>query len=57
VVAFITSRVPVPLEASDILIDEGDGDFIATGLKVTSTVRLHRMVTLSADIFVRGSVV
>ena len=53
VLAFITSNVPPKLEASDLLIDPASADFGMTGLKVRSTLRLHRMVTISTGIIER----
>lgn len=53
VLAFITSTVPTTLEPSDILLAPGTSDFAATGLRVPSTLRLHRMVTVSTAIIRR----
>jgi mRNA interferase MazF len=53
VVAFISSRVPGNLLESDILIDFESKDFAVTGLKVTSTLRLHRLMTVSTLIIER----
>jgi mRNA interferase MazF len=47
VLAFITSVIPAPLEQTDLLIDPSDPGFPASGLKVRSALRLHRMVTVS----------
>jgi mRNA interferase MazF len=41
------------LEQTDILIDPSNAAFAATGLKVRSALRLHRMVTVSASIIQR----
>lgn len=46
VVAFITSQVATGLSKSDILIDKNKSYFNKTGLKVSSAVRLHRIVTI-----------
>jgi mRNA interferase MazF len=46
IVAFITSQVPVPLLPSDLLLDSSRSDFRTTGLRVTSVLRLHRVVTV-----------
>jgi len=48
VLAFITSAVPPKLEPTDVLLDPGSADFERSGLRVRSTLRLHRMVTVSA---------
>ena len=54
VLAFITSRVPAVLLTSDLLLDLKDQDFALTGLRVTSTLRLHRLMTISATLIRRG---
>jgi mRNA interferase MazF len=55
IVAFISSVVPSAggLEATDLPIEPGTADFVQTGLRVRSVVRLHRMVTISAAIIQR----
>lgn len=53
VIAFITSVVPPSLEPTDLLLDPGGVEFAATGLRVRSALRLHRMVTVSAKIIRR----
>ena len=53
VLAFITSTIPATLEPTDILLAPGTPDFAATGLRVPSTLRLHRMVTVSTAIIRR----
>ena len=53
VLAFITSTVPATLESTDILLTPGTPDFASTGLRVRSTLRLHRIVTVSAAIIRR----
>ena len=53
VLAFITSRIPETPHASDIIIHHEDEDFEATGLRVSSAVRLHRMMTVSIQIIRR----
>ncbi len=52
VLAFITSRVSNP-EASDLVINSTDAGFTTTGLKVSSTIRLHRLVTVSRSLVKR----
>jgi mRNA interferase MazF len=45
ILAFITSRVPEsPLE-TDLVIDSGSADFASTGLRISSTLQLHRLMT------------
>jgi mRNA interferase MazF len=53
VIAFITSTVPGALEATDILLTPGTPEFTPTGLRVVSTLRLHRMVTVTTKIIRR----
>jgi len=53
VLAFITSRIPAPLVRSDIMLDAGDPDFPMTGLRGSSTLRLHRLMTVSTSIIQR----
>ena len=53
VLAFITSRVSANPSATDFVIDSQDTDFAPTGLKVSSTVRLHRLMTVSSKIIKR----
>jgi mRNA interferase MazF len=53
VVAFITSRVNSERLASDIVLTPDDADFAQTGLHVESTLRLHRLTTVTAAIIRR----
>jgi mRNA interferase MazF len=53
ILAFITSRVPNEPLATDIIIKETDKDFSGTGLRVSSTLQLHRMMTFSTNMIVR----
>ncbi len=53
IVAFISSRIPAdPLE-TDLIIDADSKDFDITGLKVSSTLRLHRLITVSTSMIER----
>ncbi len=53
VLALITSQpVSAPL-ATDLLLDAHHADFSTTGLRVTSTVRLHRLITVSTSMLAR----
>jgi len=45
VLAFISSRVPSFLLETDLVIKADDPDFALTGLRVSSTLRLHRLMT------------
>ncbi len=53
IVAFISSVVPSSMLDSDLLIETSHPDFNRTGLRVTSVVRLHRMMTLSSNMLQR----
>jgi len=53
VLAFISSRAPAERLDSDLGLGPEDADFAATGLRVASTVRLHRLMTVSASIIQR----
>jgi mRNA interferase MazF len=53
VVAFITSRELPDLLPTDIALPINHPDFRATGLRVNSILRLHRLITLSTAIFQR----
>ena len=47
ILAFISSRVPADLLETDFILDSAQADFAATGLRVSSTLRLHRLMTVS----------
>ncbi len=53
VLAFITSRVPDAPLSTDLVFTETGKDFKSTGLRVSSTLQLHRMMTVTANIIVR----
>jgi len=53
VLAFITSRTSTSASQTDFVIDKSDVDFAATGLKVSSTIRLHRLMTIRKSIIQR----
>ncbi|HEV8157714.1 MAG TPA: type II toxin-antitoxin system PemK/MazF family toxin [Pyrinomonadaceae bacterium] len=53
VLAFITSKLSTNPSVTDFVIDSQDADFALTGLKVSSTVRLHRLMTASSKIITR----
>lgn len=53
VVAFITSRIAeLPLD-SDLVIPEQHPGFAETGLRISSTLRLHRVVTVTTALIKR----
>ncbi len=53
VVAFITSREVFDLLPTDIALPSDHPGFPATGLRVNSVLRLHRLMTLSTKIIQR----
>ena len=53
VLAFITSQFPDEQLDSDIVIDSLDTDFNITGLRVSSTIRLHRLMTITTSLIKR----
>ena len=53
VLAFITSSVPTAPLATDLILGSDDADFSATGLRVSSTLQLHRLMTATTTIIRR----
>ena len=53
VLVFVTSKTPAPPLESDIILDSRSPGFRTTGLKVTSTIRLHRLMTVTTDLILR----
>ncbi len=53
VLAFITSHIPDDLIETDVVLDTHHPDFAATGLRVSSTIRLHRLMTVSSSMILR----
>ncbi|HEX9988943.1 MAG TPA: type II toxin-antitoxin system PemK/MazF family toxin [Chloroflexia bacterium] len=53
VMAFLTSSIPNPLLATDIAVNISQSDAIEMGLHVSSTIRLHRLLTLSKSVILR----
>jgi len=53
VLAFITSNTSTIPSDTDLAINSHDTDFDQTGLKVSSTVRLHRLMTVSKAVIQR----
>ncbi|MEW6716809.1 MAG: type II toxin-antitoxin system PemK/MazF family toxin [Chloroflexota bacterium] len=53
VLAFITSRIPTVLLPTDLVIEASHPDFSSTGLRLSSTLQLHRMMTATTDIILR----
>ena len=52
IVAFISSRVYLPVENTDYIIEPDTEDFAQTGLKVRSVVKLAKLVTLEKSILI-----
>lgn len=53
VLAFITSRIPDTLLETDLVLEARDSGFAATGLRVSSTLQLHRLMTVSTRLIRR----
>ena len=53
ILAFITSRVSDQPLATDLVLDSNDPDFTSTGLRVSSTLRLHRLMTATTTLIRR----
>ena len=53
ILAFITSRIPDEILETDIVIDSKKDDFSTTGLHVTSSIRLHRLMTVTTSLIQR----
>ena len=52
IVAFVSSQIPEQLAESDFRMDQHAESFSQTGLKVTSVLRLHRLMTVTQS-FIR----
>ena len=53
VLAFITSQVPTRLLETDLVLDAAQPDFPSTGLHVSSTLQLHRLMTVTTTLIRR----
>ncbi len=55
ILAFITSRIVTgnDLLETDVVLDSSHADFIVTGLHVSSTLRLHRLMTVTTALIRR----
>lgn len=53
VLAFITSQISSIPSTTDFVINKTDPDFATTGLKISSTIRLHRLMTVAKSIILR----
>lgn len=53
VLAFITSHLPDEPTSSDIILRSEEEDFGQTRLRISSALRLHRMITVNTDLIRR----
>lgn len=53
VLAFITSHIPSAPSSTDLIIDAQHPDFATTGLRSSSTLQLHRLMTASTTLIRR----
>jgi mRNA interferase MazF len=53
ILAFITSRIPAALLDTDLVLDAGHAHFASTGLGVSSTLQLHRLMTATTSLIRR----
>ncbi len=53
ILAFISSQIPADLLESDVILDSSKADFTSMGLHVSSTLRLHRLMTATTSLFQR----
>ena len=53
VLAFITSKTPDDLLVSDIILSDQHPDFSTIGLRISSTLRLHRLLTVTTSLIQR----
>jgi mRNA interferase MazF len=53
VLAYISSNVPTSLDQSDLLLEPGTSEYQASGLRVRSLIRLHRLITVTTSIIQR----
>jgi len=51
--AYITSHIPTRLQETDIQIDASHPNFAATGLRQSSIIRLHHLMTVSTIVIQR----
>ena len=53
VLAFITSQISPDILDTDLVLDARRADFALTGLKDSSTLRLHRLMTVTTSLIRR----
>jgi mRNA interferase MazF len=51
--AYLTSVMPAPLLPPDVMLDPRQPEHFATGLKMRSVIRLHKLATLHRRLIVR----
>ena len=53
ILAFITSRIPADVLDTDVVLDASHAAFVSTRLRVSSTLRLHRLLTATTSLIQR----
>src|SRR5262249_50975360 len=53
VLAFISSHIPQDLLETDLVLSSRQAGFTSTGLHVSSTLRLHRLMTVTTSLIQR----
>jgi mRNA interferase MazF len=53
IMAFISSQTPTDIVETDLALDATQADFAATGLRVSSILRLHRVMTVTTSLVQR----
>jgi mRNA interferase MazF len=53
VLAGISSVIRGSIAAADYLLDTSDPEFVPTGLRVSSAIRLHKLVTVESSVIQR----
>jgi mRNA interferase MazF len=53
ILAFISSQMPTDLLPSDLILDTGHADYARTGLRTSSVLRLHRVMTVATSLIQR----
>jgi mRNA interferase MazF len=53
ILAFITSRIPADILDTDLVLDASRADFASTGLRVSSTLQLHCLMTAATSLIRR----
>lgn len=53
ILAFISSRISTDLLETDWVLDSSQADFATTGLRVSSTLRCHRLMTVTTTLIRR----